>query len=197
MTKNRRSLSNLSQGAKNNTLGPVGITPRAGQIVCGDIDMCIDSHGIWHYMGSPIGRLELIKLFSTVMRRDNIGDHWLITPSEMCRIQVEDAACVAVELTQEGSGKDQNLTFRTNIDKTYILSTSHPLRIEINPDTGEPAPYVRLDHGIEAKLSRSVFYQLVNLGIADAVQQDNVYGIWSAGHFFPIGSAEEFKASLM
>jgi hypothetical protein len=121
MIKNRSNLNSLSQGAKNNSPGPVGITPRAGQIICGDIDMRIDVHGLWHYMGSPIGRLELIKLFSTVMRRDNIGDHWLITPSEMCRIQVDDAAFMAVELTQEGSGEKQNLTFRTNIDKTYVF----------------------------------------------------------------------------
>ena len=194
MTKNK-NLSNLSQGAKNNSPGPVGITPRTGQIICGDIDMCIDRHGLWHYMGSPIGRLELVKLFSTVMRRDNIGDHWLITPFEMCRIQVDDAAFMAVELTQEGSEKDQTLTFRTNIDKKYVLSESHPLRIEINPETGEPAPYIGLDYGLEAKLSRAVFYQLVNLGTAETVQKDNIYGVWSAGHFFPIGSTEDIEAT--
>jgi len=193
MTK-KLNLSNLSQGAKSNSPGPVGITPRAGQTVCGDIDMCIDRHGSWHYMGSQIYRLELIKLFSTVMRRDNVGDHWLITPSEMCRIKVYDAAFMAVELTQKGSGKSQNLTFRTNIDKKYLLSASHPLRVEINPDTGEPAPYIALDYGLEAKLSRAVFYQLVDLGIAEAVQQDKMYGVWSADHFSPIGSAEEIEA---
>jgi hypothetical protein len=193
MTKKQPNLSSLSPGAKNNSSGPVGITPRKGQVICGDIDMRIDGHGLWHYLGSPIGRLELIKLFATVMRRDNIGDHWLITPSEMCRIQVDDAAFIAVELTQEGSGKDQNLTFRTNIDKTFTLSTSYPLRIEVNPDTGEPAPYIVLDHGLEAKLSRAVFYQLVNLGIVEMVKQNDMYGVWSADHFFLIGSAEEIE----
>jgi hypothetical protein len=195
MTKSLR-LSNLSQGTKNSSPGPVGITPNAGQIVCGDIDLRIDSHGLWHYMGTPIGRLEMIKLFSTVMRRDNVGDHWLITPSEMCRIKVDDAAFMAVELTQEGSGKDQNLTFRTNIDKKYVLSTSHPLRIEINPDTGEPAPYIGLNFGLEAKLSRAVFYQLVNLGVEETVQEDNIYGVWSAGHFSHIGNLQEIEVNL-
>jgi hypothetical protein len=195
MAQKRTNLTNLSQGAKNNSPGPVGIIPRAGQIVCGDIDMRIDSHGFWHYMGSTIGRIELIKLFSTVMRRDNVGDHWLITPSEMCRIQVDDAAFMAIELTQEGFGKDQSLTFRTNIDKTYVLSASHPLRIEIKHDTGEPAPYIGLDHGLEAKLTRAVFYQLVNLAIAETVQHDNLSGVWSAGHFFTIGSSEDIEAS--
>jgi hypothetical protein len=195
MIKNQPNLNHLSQGAKNNSPGPVGIAPHAGQIVCGDIDMCIDSQGLWHYKGSPIGRLELIKLFSSVMRRDSVGDHWLITPSEMCRIQVDDAAFMAIELTQEGYEKNQTLKFRTNIDKTYILSASHPLRIEINPNTDEPAPYIELEHGLDAKLSRPVFYQLVNLGIVETVQQDNMYGVWSAGHFFPIGSAEEIEAN--
>ena len=193
MTKNRPKIGNLSLGARNNSLGPVGITPHKGQVICGDIDMRIDCHGLWHYMGSPIGRIELIKLFSTVMRRDNIGDHWLITPSEMCRIQVDDAAFRAVELIQEGYGQDQKLTFRTNIDDTFILSTSHPLRIETNPNTGEPAPYIVLDYGLEAKLSRAVFYQLVDLGNARMIKQKKVYGVWSESQFFSIGSAEEIK----
>ena len=190
MIKNLPNLNSFSLEAKDNSLGPVGITPHAGQIVCGDIDMSIDCHGFWHYMGSPINRLELVKLFSTIMHRDNIGDHWLITPSEMCRIQVDDAAFIAVELNQEGSGKDQILTLTTNIDKTYVLSASYPLRLEINPNTGEPAPYIGLDHGLEAKLSRAVFYQLVDLSILTTVQKMNKYGVWSAGHFFSIGSAE-------
>lgn len=184
------NLSNLSRGAENNGPGPAGFTPRAGQMVCGDIDMRIDSQGLWHYLGSPIGRMELVKLFSTVLRRDDNGEHWLITPVEMCRIQVDDAAFMAVELWREGDDSDQTLTFRTNIDKTYTLSDAHPLRIEVNPETEEPSPYIALDHGLEAKLSRSVFYQLVDLGIAETVEQDHIYGVWSAGVFFPIGDAE-------
>ncbi len=170
------------------------MTPRPGQIVCGDIDMRIDSQGLWHYLGSPIGRIELVKLFSTVLRRDEIGDHWLITPVEMCRIAVEDAAFMAVELTKTGSGRDQEITFRTNIDKHYTLSEDHPLRIQINAETGEPAPYIALDYGLEAKLVRSVFYELVDLGIAEAIEQDHIYGVWSKQHFFPIGAAENEAA---
>ena len=102
MAENGPNLRNLSQGAEKNGPGPAGITPRLGQIVCGNIDMRIDNQGLWHYQGSPIGRIQLVKLFSTVLRRDNVGDHWLITPVEMCRIQVDDAAFMAVELTQTG-----------------------------------------------------------------------------------------------
>ncbi len=190
MTEKKLNLSTLSRGAEKNGPGPAGITPRPGQQVCGDIDMRIDSQGLWHYLGSPIGRMELVKLFSTVLRRDDNGDHWLITPVEMCRIQVDDAAFMAVELIREGSGSDQIIRFRTNIDGIFELSDQYPLRIEINPETQEPAPYVALDHGLEAKLTRSVFYELVDLGIAEVVEQDHIYGVWSAGHFFPIGNAD-------
>ena len=195
MAENGPNLRNLSQGAEKNGPGPAGITPRLGQIVCGNIDMRIDNQGLWHYQGSPIGRIQLVQLFSTVLRRDDVGDHWLITPVEMCRIQVDDAAFMAVELTQTGFGQDQSLSFRTNIDKTYTLSDQYPLRIEINPTTDEPAPYIVLDHGLEAKISRAVFYQLVDLGIAETVEQDHIYGVWSAGYFFPIGNVEDIEAS--
>ncbi len=191
MTENQLNLSTLSRGAENKGPGPAGYVPRPGQIVCGDIDMRIDSQGLWHYLGSPIGRLELVKLFSTVLRRDDNGDHWLITPAEMCRIQVDDAPFMAVELICDGTGTDQTLTFRTNIDKTIVLSDAHPLRIALNPETLEPAPYIAMDHGLEAKLTRSVFYQLVDLGIAETVEQDHLYGVWSAHSFFPIGNAND------
>lgn len=195
MTKKEPNLSNLSQGAQNNGPGPVGIEPRPGQIICGDIDMRIDQQGLWHYLGSPIGRMEMVKLFSTVLRRDEVGDHWLITPAEMCRIQVEDAAFMAVELTTTGVGKNQEISFRTNIDKTYTLSDDYPLRVEINPETQEPAPYLALDHGLEAKLARSVFYELVDLGVAETIEQDHIYGVWSKRHFFAIGNAEHIEVT--
>jgi len=195
MTQKHLSLSNLSRGAENNGPGPAGYTPKPGQIVCGNIDMRIDSQGLWHYLGSPIGRIELVKLFSSVLQRDDNGDHWLITPAEICRIQVDDAAFMAVELDQVGDGREQNLTFRTNIDKTYTLSEAYPLRIEINPETQEPAPYITLDHGLEAKLSRPVFYHLVDLGIAETAEQDHIYGVWSAGVFFPMGDAENTETT--
>ena len=163
MTENNLNLSTLSRGTENNLPGPVGFTPRPGQLVCGDIDIRIDSQGLWHYLGSPIGRTELVKLFATVLRRDDNGDHWLITPAEMCRVKVEDAAFMAVSLSRTGQGRDQIISFQTNIDKTFVLSDQYPLRIDINPATHEPAPYIALDHQLEAKLTRPVFYELVEL----------------------------------
>ncbi|NQV99123.1 MAG: DUF1285 domain-containing protein [Rhodospirillales bacterium] len=194
MTENLPNLSNLSRGGENNFPGPVGFTPRPGQIVCGDIDMRIDAQGLWHYLGSPIGRMELVKLFATVLRRDEAGDHWLITPAEMCRIRVDDAAFMAIELTTSGHGRDQEISFRTNIDQVFTLSDQHPLRIEIHPQTQEPAPYLALDHGLEAKLARPVFYEMVDLGVAEMVEQAHIYGVWSKGHFFPIGNMEDIEA---
>ncbi len=166
--------------------GPAGIDRRPGQAVCGDIDMRIDLEGTWHYLGSPIGRKELVKLFSTVLRRDDAGDYWLITPSEMCRIRVDDAPFLAVAARADGVGVDQTVTLTTNIDQTVALGGDHPLRLAVNPETGEPRPYVALDHGLEARLTRSVFYQLVELAVAEKVRGEHIYGVWSGGQLFPL-----------
>ncbi len=170
---------------------PAGITPSGRQTVCGDIDMRIDRNGLWHYAGSPIGRKELVKLFSTVLRRDHDGDHWLITPVEMCRITVEDAAYLGVELTVSGEGQSQNLELRTNIDEIVTIGEGHPLRIDSDPETGAPAPYVALNRGLEARLARSVFYQLVELGVEHRQNHERLYGVWSGGVFFPLGSMRD------
>ena len=170
---------------------PVGIALRPKQTLCGDIDMRIGLDGTWYYASSPIGRKELVKLFSTVLHRDDAGDHWLITPAEVCRIQVDDAPYLAVEATVEGSGKDRKITLRTNIDQTVAIGADHPLRVEVDPETLEPRPYVGLERGLEARLTRSVYYQLVELAVEETVEGANIYGIWSEGRFFSIGRLEE------
>jgi hypothetical protein len=133
----------------------------------------------------------LVKLFSTVLHRDDAGDHWLITPAEVCRIQVDDAPYLAVEATVEGSGKDQKITLRTNIDQTVAIGADHPLRVEVDPESLEPRPYVGLERGLEARLTRSVYYQLVELAVEETVEGANIYGIWSEGRLFSIGRLEE------
>lgn len=189
MVENTPELSSFinTRETRSDMPGPVGYEPRLGQIVCGDIDMRIGLDAIWYYGGSPIGRIELVRLFSTVLRRDDAGDYWLITPAEMCRIQVEDAPYLAVEATVTGADDDQTVTLRTNIDQTVAICADHPLRIAVDIDTGEPRPYVALDHGLEARLTRSVFYQLVDLAVEEDVEGEHIYGIWSEGDFFPIG----------
>ncbi|MBT6284622.1 MAG: DUF1285 domain-containing protein [Rhodospirillaceae bacterium] len=159
--------------------------------MCGDIDMRIARDGTWHYMGSPIGRKPLVKLFASVLNRDEAGDFWLITPAEMCRITVDDAPFAAVEMTVDGQGRDQVLTFRTNIDEIVTAGTDNPVRVEIDPDTREPAPYVMVRDGLEALITRSVFYDLVELAEMRVQGGTSVMGVWSNSVFFEIGSTED------
>jgi len=191
MNINEPNLSSLSQGVENSGPPPAGITPRPGQIVCGDIDMRIDASCTWFYQGSPFTRKALVKLFSTVLRRDDDGEHWLITPAEMCRITVDDAPFMAVELICNGKGQDQAISFRTNVDTIASLDGDHPLRMIIDDNTGEPSPYISLEHRLEAKLSRPVFYELVDLGVDEVIEGDQIYGVWSNGDFFTIGNSTD------
>ena len=162
--------------------------PAGGQQMCGDIDMRIARDGTWHYMGSPIGRMPLVKLFASVLNRDNSGDFWLITPAEMCRIQVDDAPFTAVEMTVAGSAERQVLVFRTNLDEIVTVGAANPLRVEINSDTQAPAPYVTVRDGLDALISRAVFYELVEIAEARDDGSADVLGVWSSGEFFEIGS---------
>ncbi len=158
-----------------------------GPQMCGDIDMRIARDGTWHYLGSPIGRQKLVKLFASVLQRDAAGDYWLVTPAEMCRIQVDDAPFVAVEMMVEGSGRNQVLHFRTNLDEMVTADAEHPLRVHIDPETGEPSPYVLVRGGLQALIARSVFYEIVDLGEAVEGPHGERLGIWSSGQFFEIG----------
>jgi uncharacterized protein len=167
--------------------------PSTGRIVaptaaaCGRFDIRIGRDGTWYYQGSPIGRIALVKLFATVLKRDEQGDHWLITPVEQGRIEVDDAPFVAVELNVVGSGPDQVISLRTNLDEIVTVDRDHPLRVEHDPVSGEPAPYVTVRDGLEARLNRPVYYELVELGLERRVGDDHVYGVWSRGGFFPLG----------
>lgn len=154
--------------------------------LCGDFQMRIDRHGTWFYRGSPIGRLALVKLFSTVLRRDDQGQHWLTTPVENGRIEVEDAPFIAVEMMAEGKGSDQIIRFRTNVDDVVTLDDAHALRMAHDSSTDEPRPYIHVRKGLEARLARPVFYHLVELG-EPQVGGDG-FGVWSAGRFFSLGS---------
>jgi hypothetical protein len=154
---------------------------------CGDIDMRIARDGSWFYLGTPIGRREMVRLFSTVLRRDADERYYLVTPVEKCGITVDDAAFVAVELLVEGQGPEQRLSFRTNVDDVVSAGPDHPLRVEIDPATGAPAPYVHVRGRLEARVNRPVFYELVGLAVPDPARPDGI-GVWSDGVFFPLGS---------
>jgi len=156
-------------------------------IDCGHFDITIARDGTWHYRGSPIRRLPLVRLFSTVLHRADDGSFWLQTPAERGRITVEDAPFVAVEITRRGEGRQQELIFRTNIDETVAADSEHPLRVVNNPETAEPNPYILVRNGLEARLNRPVFYELVELAQEERVGDATLFGVWSKGEFFPLG----------
>src|SRR5580704_3344618 len=128
-------------GSGNSSPAMTASTGRRPPIDCGDLDMRIARDGTWFYRGSPLGRLPLVKLFASVLRREADGRYWLVTPAERGRVTVDDAPFVAVELTAEGQGREQNLIFRTNLDEIVTAGLEHPLRVETAAD-GEPRPYI-------------------------------------------------------
>ena len=137
----------------------------------GDIAIHIARDGSWFYRGSPITRARLVKLFATVLRREADGSFWLVTPAERGRITVEDAPFLAVELAAEGEGAAQALTFRTNLDEIVTADAEHPIRVATDPASGAPSPYILVRGGLEARLTRAVFYELVERGIKDSSPQ--------------------------
>jgi len=153
--------------------------------------MRIARDGTWFYHGSPIGRKPLVKLFASVLGRDEDGVYWLTTPVEKGRVEVDDAPFVAVALTVAGAGRDQRLRFRTNLDDEVTADADHPIRVVENPETGEPAPYVLVRDRLEALITRAVFYQLVEHGVEHARDGETLFGVWSAGCFFPLGRLGE------
>lgn len=157
---------------------------------CGDFQIRIARDGTWFYQGTPIGRKPLVKLFSTVLRREADGDYWLVTPFERGRIVVEDAPFVAVEVDAEGSGEAQRLVFRTNLDEIVTAGPEHPIRVAERPATegrpAEPSPYLLVRPGLEALIARPVFYQLVERAVPDP-EDPAALGLWSGGCFFRLG----------
>ncbi len=171
---------------------PKGMTPRPGQIVCGDIDMHIDTNGTWFYHGSPITRKKLVQLFSTVVRRDEDGAYWLITPAEMARIKVDDAPFLAVEMIVTNDNGVKSLKFRTNVDKWVTAGPDHPIRVDIDSQTNEPRPYLVLsEDGTEARIVRAIFYDLVNDAEVADINGEDMLVTESAGSRFVLGPASE------
>lgn len=179
-----RGLASLqAEAAKSRGLPPV---ERWNPPHCGQIPMRIARDGTWHYMGTPIGRPAMVRLFSTILRREEDGSHVLVTPVERVGIEVEDAAFLAVSMELEGEGESQEFTFLTSVGDEARADAEHPIRVAEDPATGEPSPYIRIRGRLEALIARAVFYELADL----AVERDGVLGVWSAGIFFPLGPAE-------
>jgi len=153
---------------------------------CGHFDIHIDRDGSWFYRGTPINRASLVKLFSTILERDAAGLYWLTTPAERGRVTVADAPFLAVELERRGEGSDQELIFRTNVGDFVTADADHPLRIETDPVTETPRPYIAVRNRLEARLTRPVFYNLVDCGVEERVNGTTRFGVWSKGTFFPL-----------
>jgi hypothetical protein len=155
---------------------------------CGEIDIRIARDGTWFHQGAPFTRPALVRLFSTVLRKDPDGFH-LVTPGEKMRIRVDDAPFMAVLLRVEGAGRDQHLIFTTNVGDETVAGAANPIRVETDAGSGEPAPYVHVRRGLEAKISRAVFLQLADLAVAGEGEHAGMLGVWSEDMFFPLGPA--------
>ena len=182
MNVSAESLAKGARAASKRGLPPVHLWDPPD---CGDLDMRIARDGTWFYLGTPIGRPELVRLFSTILRKD--GDRFvLVTPVEKVGIVVDDAPFVAVDFHAEGQGDDQTLTFVTNLGDEAVAGPDHPIRVERDPETGEPSPYVLIRARLEALIDRKSFYRLVEIGAHHEHEGESWFGLWSGGVFFPI-----------
>lgn len=174
------------------------VSARRARAERGVLPFLIRRDGAWLYRGSVVQRKELVCLFASVLKRDRDGAFWLETPVERGRIEVEDAPFVAVELDWRGCDCGQTLSFRTNVDQCVTVDADHPLRVHRDPVTGEPTPYILVRPGegaagVEARVNRATYYELVALAVPETVAGHRQLGVWSCQRFFPLGDvpAEE------
>ncbi|MBJ6124708.1 DUF1285 domain-containing protein [Microvirga splendida] len=160
---------------------------------CGEIDMRIAADGTWHYMGTPINRPALVKLFSTVLRKDP-ERHVLVTPVERVGIVVEDAPFLAVEMAVEGEGEGRQIAFRTNVDDLVQVGPDHALRFEQDAHGGVK-PYVKVRGDLWALVTRSLALDLIALGEERSLDGAATFGVAAGGAFFPIAPASELGAA--
>ncbi len=153
---------------------------------CGDLDMEIKRDGTWFYMGTPIGRLPLVQLFSSVLRKDEDGRTYLVTPVEKVSIRVEDAHFIGVEVNAQGEGAEQVLTFRTNVGDVVEAGPEHPLRFVDEAETGGLKPYLHIRGRLEALIARPVMYEMAELGEEIDIEGEAMFALRSNGAIFPV-----------
>jgi uncharacterized protein len=159
---------------------------------CGDLDMRIGSDGTWYYLKTPIGRPALVRLFASVLKREG-EKYFLVTPVEKVGITVDDAPFMAVELRIEEAEAGRILHFRTNVDDWVACGPDHALRFEPEPNTGGLKPYLHVRRELWAKVSRALFYDLVEMGEERELKGELMFGIVSGGAFFPMAPAEALR----
>ncbi|XBQ15083.1 MAG: DUF1285 domain-containing protein [Oceanicaulis sp.] len=183
----RNAMQSLIEAAESGGEGGYPPVERWEPEYCGEMDMVIRRDGSWWHEGSRIGREKLIRLFSRILRKDQDGETYLVTPVEKIKIVVEAAPFLAVRLDAAGEGKDQRIAFATNMDDLVVAGPDHPLRVEIGPD-GEPEPFVHVRGRLEALITRACFYDLAELAVeGEGPDGAPVMGVWSRGAFFPLG----------
>lgn len=160
---------------------------------CGDLDIRIARDGTWFYLGTPIGRAPLVRLFAGILKLEG-GKYFLVTPVEKVGIRVDDAPFIAVDFRVEGAGTpDQAITFVTNVEDEVAAGPDTPIRVERDAETGEPAPYVMVRRGLEARIDRKSFYRLVDIGETAQHERAAWFGVRSGGVFFPVIPAAELE----
>jgi len=184
----------LARGAAKSGKGSKGLPPveRWNPPFCGDLDMRIAADGTWYYLKTPIGRPALVKLFASVLKRE--GDkYFLVTPVEKCGITVDDAPFLAVELKAEETSAGRVLNFRTNVDDWVACGPEHPLRFEPEAGTGGLKPYLHVRRDLWAKVTRALFFDLVELGEEREVEGQAMFGVTSMGAFFAMAPADQVR----
>ncbi len=152
---------------------------------CGHSEMRIARDGTWFHQGAPIRRPAMIRLFSTVLRREADGRHMLVTPAEKLEIDVDATAFRATEMTSEGKGPDRRIAFKLDSSDAVILGPEHPLKM--TPSAAGPSPRISVRHGLEAELTRPVYYELADIALAES---DRPPGVWSCGSFFSLDTSQ-------
>jgi len=195
-TTNLEGLTVAARQATNTTPGVKGLPPVHlwNPPFCGDLDMRIASDGTWFYMGTPIGRPALVRLFSTILKRED-GKHFLVTPVEKVGIRVDDAPFLAVEMQTSNDSHGARLRFLTNVDDWVDCDAAHRLRFEM-ADDGGLTPYLHVRSDLWAKVTRAIYYDLVDMGEERMVDGQEMFGIESAGVFFPMADAEQVREAL-
>ena len=197
----------MAQAGDNTVTDAAGIAAAAGRAArsgpppvhlwnppfCGDLDMEIRADGTWFYLGTPIGRMPLVQLFSTVLRKDEDGKIYLVTPVEKVGIRVEDAPFVVVEMNASGKGASQIITFRTNVGDVVEAGPSHPLHFVDEDATGGLKPYVLVRDRLEALINRPVMYELIEHGEEIDIDGTAMFAVRSHGEIYPIMPVEKLR----
>jgi hypothetical protein len=157
---------------------------------CGAIDMRIARDGTWFYLGTPIGRAPMVKLFSSILKREG-DDYFLVTPVEKVQITVDDAPLLAVDFSVTGAGRDQAITFVTKTEDEVTAGEGHAIEMRLRE--GEATPYVHVRAGLWALIDRKSFYRLIELGCHEVKDGESWFGLWSQGHFFPVIRSQDLS----